>query len=214
MDDIDALLREVQPYTLTLYVRLRAMAGALLSVEANGVPGDVVECGVWRGGNIILARKLLPTRRCWLYDTFAGMTEPGPEDLRRSGKPATEIYSYRKRHEMPWCMASLADVLENFKETGTFDPALCRFIAGDVVETLLVPENLPETISVLRLDTDWYASTRLELEILYPRLSSGGVLILDDYGHWRGAKQAADEYLGKDARFIQIDYSAVSLIKP
>ena len=71
---------------------------------------------------------------------------------------------------------------------------------GDVLSTLAVPDNLPLKIAVLRLDTDWYESTRMELETLYPRLSVDGVIMIDDYGHWTGARRAVDEYFARGQR--------------
>jgi O-methyltransferase len=205
MTDLHDLVR---PYTRTGDKRVAAMIAALQKIEAENIPGDVVECGVWRGGNIILARKIAPSRVCWLYDTFTGMTKPGPEDKRRDGAPALERY---KQGE--WCASSVDEVRGCLAETGTLDDDKLRFVAGDVCKTLKVPENLPERIALLRLDTDWYASTKLELQTLYPRLSPGGVLIIDDYGHWQGARKATDEVLGKVA-LTHIDYSCVQLVKP
>jgi predicted O-methyltransferase YrrM len=91
-----------------------------------------------------------------------------------------------------------------------------RFVEGDVVQSLKIESNLPESISVLRLDTDWYESTRAELEVLYPRLSPGGVLIIDDYGHWGGAKKAVDEYFrGRPKPLLQYtDYTGRMGVKP
>jgi predicted O-methyltransferase YrrM len=93
--------------------------------------------------------------------------------------------------ETGWCYASLDQVSQNFAAAG-LSTKTSHFVKGDVMETL--KDNLPEQISVLRLDTDWYESTRFELEVLYPRLSKGGVLIIDDYGHWSGSRKATDEY--------------------
>ena len=90
------------------------------------------------------------------------------------------------------------------------------FIKGDVCETLKSPQNIPEKISVLRLDTDWYESTKAELEELYPKLSNGGVLIIDDYGHWQGARKAVDEYFSSQQYkplFNVIDRTGRSAIK-
>ncbi len=214
-DDCELLLSVMSGLTLTSKVSQHAMLDALRYVDAQGIEGDIVECGVWRGGNIILARKILPERECWLYDTFSGMTEPGPEDLRRSGKKASDSYHAYKRDGRPWCEATLAEVRENFREADVLDDDLCHFIVGDVIETLLDPVNLPDTVSILRLDTDWNASTKIELEILYPRLAVGGVLIVDDYGHWLGARLAVDEYLRSDTSLLTyIDYSSVMMVKP
>lgn len=190
--------------------RLQTMHDALISLDARGIAGDVVECGVWRGGHIILARLVSPQRRCWLYDTFTGMTEPGPYDRKRSGnKPPPEKAKNKK-----WTMASLEEVMENMRCEGVLDKNLMQFVVGDVIETLNGPD-LPDTIALLRLDTDWYESTKKELEVLWPRLVLGGILIIDDYGHWMGVRKAVDEYLvaSDRERLKQIDYTGYWLEK-
>ena len=96
----------------------------------------------------------------------------------------------------------------------TFPKENIHFIVGDVCITLLEKNNLPDKISLLRLDTDWYKSTKTEMEILYPLLSNKGVLIVDDYGHWRGSKQAVDEYFsGQNIDIKTIDYTGIKIIK-
>jgi O-methyltransferase len=175
----------------------------------------VVECGVWKGGNIILARKLSPERTCWLYDTFDGMTEPTELDISRKGVLALKSYRKKERRGDKWCAASVDEVRANLQEMGVLDEDRLRFVVGKVEDTLRVEANLPEQIALLRLDTDWYASTKVELEVLYPRLSPGGYLIVDDYGHWAGARKAVDEYFGRNGpKLKRIDYSAVKLVKP
>lgn len=213
VEDEAAALAE--PYTRTGAKRRAAMVAAVRKIDREQIPGDVVECGVWLAGNIIIARRLSPDRICWLYDTFTGMTEPGVEDTTRSGGKALDRYRSHKEAGQGWCAASEKQVRQALWETGTLDDSRIRFVVGDVGETLLQPENRPRQIALLRLDTDWYASTKLELEILYPLLSPGGVLIVDDYGHWQGARKAVDEYFGmKGPRLEQIDYTAVMLVKP
>ncbi len=199
----DPLTLFIAPYTKTSPERIECMISSLREIDARGIEGDIVECGVWRGGNIILARKVSPDRICWLYDTFTGMPEPGPHDgAKAKGK-------WRKH----WCEASIDDVIDCLVQTDVYDPNKLRFCAGDVAETLLI--NPPEKIALLRLDTDWYESTKLELEVLYPRLQSGGVLIVDDYGHWQGSRKAVDEYFrGSFFNFEKIDYTAIKWVKP
>jgi O-methyltransferase len=101
--------------------------------------------------------------------------------------------------------------------TETYDERLCRIVQGDVVQTLRHEANLPEEIALLRLDTDWYASTIVELKVLYPRLAIGGILIVDDYGHWQGSKKAVDEYFADKPETWEtverIDYSAISMTR-
>ena len=89
-----------------------------------------------------------------------------------------------------------------------------KLIKGPVEDTLNVEENLPKKISVLRLDTDFYESTKKELEILYPRLVKNGILIIDDYGHWQGSRKAVDEYFQNDEVLLNyIDYTCRMIIK-
>jgi hypothetical protein len=194
---VDRVLR--RRLTMVSKERLYATVMACRHVLAQRIPGDFVECGVWRGGNSLIAAGLFraagESRRVFLFDTFAGMTEPTREDVRASdGRDA--MPDYRAHHtetHNAWCYASLVEVQGNFAALNLLGPSV-RFVAGDVAQSLRDESNLPEAISVLRLDTDWYESTRAELEALYPRLSPGGILILDDYGHWGGAKKAVDEF--------------------
>ncbi len=193
--------------------RLFANLLACRYVVERKIEGDFVECGVWRGGNSIIAasvfKSLGSAKSVWMFDTFAGMTPPTSFDVNFRGESADGKFrdSTRGDHN-EWCYAPVEEVQGNFSRAGLLDGRV-KVVKGDVGETLRGAQ-LPERISVLRLDTDWYESTRAELEVLYPRLSPGGVLILDDYGHWGGARKAVDEYFAsKPAPFLQyIDQSA------
>lgn len=213
--EIDGLIAELEGrYSKTSVERLLAMANACKRIDAENIPGDIVECGVWRGGNIILARKLSPERVCWLYDTFEGMTEPGQFDTKLGGETAMSRYRKWEHKGVKWAAVSVEEVIQNLADTWTYDDEYLRFVKGPVEETLLDAANLPNRIALLRLDTDWYESTKIELEVLYPRLVIGGILIVDDYGHWMGARKAVDEYFGSTgARLEAIDYSAVQMVK-
>lgn len=199
--------------------RLWAMAHALAKIEINFVLGDVVECGVWRGGHLIMARKLTPHRRCWGYDTFTGMTRPTMLDEHRSGNDrlhALTRWKASKADGLKWNAASVDEVRGYFEIEGVADADLVRLIAGDVADTLREPSNLPRAIALLRLDTDWHDSTKVELEVLYPLLQPGGVMIVDDYGHWQGARKAVDDYfahLSRKPQIRQIDYTAIMVVK-
>lgn len=185
----------VRPYTKSTPARLEAMRYCLEVVDTVGVRGDVVECGVWRGGNIMLARILSPARACWLYDTFDGMTRPDPVlDVKRSGHRAIDRYEEKITNGTKWDAVGISEVVENFTAMGLMDS--CQFIVGPVEETLADGGEKPETICLLRLDVDWYSPTRVALRALYPRLSKGGFLIVDDYGHWMGCRKAVDEFFG------------------
>ena len=216
-----AFIRSLRPYTMTSPERLWSLLGAVRHVIAEGVAGDFAECGVWRGGSIMaMASELRQLgaldRRIWLYDTFAGMTDPTDQDIEApTGKTASQMLAETSVGDgnNVWCVAGRADVEANVRSTGyPFDNF--QFVEGDVATTLL--ESVPDRIALLRLDTDWYESTKLGLEVLYPRLSVGGVCILDDYGHWQGARRAVDEYfdaLGKRPYMHPIDFSGRVFIK-
>ncbi|MBW8892412.1 MAG: class I SAM-dependent methyltransferase [Burkholderiales bacterium] len=189
-----------RPYTMTGKEAMYALYQAVRYVSELKIPGDFVECGVWRGGSALVAaltfRELHDPRRLWLYDTFEGMTAPTDIDVDLDGGRAAdyiELYGDDGR----WCYAGLDEVRSTFAGLGFEEPTV-TFIKGDVLQTL--PGNLPDTAAIVRLDTDWYESTRLEMELLYPRLRPGGVLIIDDYGHWEGSRRAVDEYFANGPR--------------
>ncbi len=197
------IISKVRPFTATDALAIAGLLDAIAYLGERTIPGDIVECGVWHGGSVMAAAFGLlraPTveRKLWLYDTFEGMTEPSSSDVRlRDGLKAEDIYDAEvtlpefAKSEWFWVRAALEVVQENIARTG-YPPDLFRFVPGRVEDT--IPAVMPESIALLRLDTDWYASTKHELEYLIPRLSPGGVLIIDDYHYWRGSRQAVDEY--------------------
>jgi len=216
-----ALIASLKPFTMTSGERLWSLLNAVRHVVDNKIPGDFVECGVWRGGSVMaMAQELsslgVSDRQIWLYDTFSGMTAPTTEDVEAdSGVTAETILDGTPvgDGDNVWCVAGLPDVQSNVFSTG-YPKDKFTFVEGDVAQTL--GEIVPAKISLLRLDTDWYESTRMELEVLYPRLSVGGVCIFDDYGHWQGARKAVDDYfkkLGLRPYMHPIDYSRRVLIK-
>ena len=187
------------PLSMVSVERLWAVISATKYIVEQNIDGDMVECGVWRGGcSIAMARtlkKLGSDKKVYLFDTFEGMTEPTYLDKKASGytdsiKKFNE--SQRDNHN-EWCYASLQEVKSSFIKYDLLDKAL--FVKGDVKKTLHDLTKIPNKISLLRLDTDWYESTKIELEILYPRLQSKGILMVDDYGSWDGARRAVDEYM-------------------
>lgn len=212
------MIDTVRPYTMTGLPALWATMQAVDHVVRHGIDGDFVECGVWRGGNVVLAglmrQHLGADFTIRAYDTFAGMTPPTEFDA----KPLTELDVQAKFDRLAagdhneWCYASLDDVLANYaRHVG--DNALIA-IKGSVLDTLREPANLPERISVLRLDTDFYDSTLVELEILWPRLVTGGILMIDDFGEWAGARKATEEYFaGRKLWMHRVDRSVRLVIK-
>ncbi|MBD3346454.1 MAG: macrocin O-methyltransferase [Chitinivibrionales bacterium] len=198
-EDIE-IIKAVSPYTRTSPERIYAVIQAIRYVVSCNIPGDIVECGVWRGGSMMAAAKTLlllnqSDRHLYLYDTYEGMSEPTNDDIDYEGKRASvELAKDNKdfSEDSTWCYASVADVQKAMEQTG-YDASTIHLVKGKVEET--IPANTPESIAILRLDTDWYESTLHEMLHLYPRLVKGGVLLLDDYGHWVGAKKAVDQYI-------------------
>jgi O-methyltransferase len=208
--DID-LCEEVAPYTLTPPTAVVALADAVRYVHANAIPGAIVECGVWRGGSMrAVARTLLDLGATdtdlYLFDTFEGMSEPTETDVMWSGERADALLAGHSKDSNFWARAPLDQVREVMYAL-PYPKEKIHFVQGKVEDT--IPGEAPGQIALLRLDTDWYESTKHELEHLYPRLTPGGVLILDDYGFWQGAGRATDEYFqenGPAPILVRIDY--------
>ncbi len=183
--------------SMTSFESLCTLAITCKYISKSNISGSFVEAGVWRGGSSIVAKKFLQgERQFFLYDTFAGMTEPTIHDFRvgssNNSSTLEKWASEKEEDHNNWVFASLEEVQLNFNQFGLLDESI-TFQKGDVRETL-IELQLPEEISLLRLDTDFYDSTLIELQVLWPKLVKGGVLILDDYGHWDGARLAVDEY--------------------
>jgi hypothetical protein len=214
-----AIVSRVAPYTLTSLDRRAGLILAVDYVVKQGIAGDIVECGVWRGGSMMAVALALmargdTSRHLYLYDTYEGMSEPTAEDRSHTGEAAEAQLARTARGEGVWCEAGLDDVQANLWSTG-YPRDKIHFIQGKVEDT--IPARVPGGIALLRLDTDWYESTRHEMVHLYPRLATRGVLVIDDYGHWQGARQAVDEYFAASEvhHFLhRVDYTARLLIKP
>ncbi|SRR5579871_6695318 len=213
-----ALYQRVKPYTMTSIERLYAMHKAVEHVARAGLQGAIVECGVWRGGSMMMAALTLAAlgktdRDLFLFDTFAGHPRPNPE---RDLKEHYEFWLQRRRTDQSssWAEVTLEEVRGNLSSTG-YPLDRVKFVKGIVQET--IPAAAPEAIALLRLDTDWYDSTAHEMHHLYPRLVPGGVLILDDYGEMPGQKQAVDEFCersGVKLLLNRIDASGRIAVKP
>jgi len=215
------IIQAVQPYTLTSPERIFALIQAVRYIVQARIPGAMVECGVWRGGSMMAVAHTLKRLgqdqvNLYLFDTYAGMPKPAEVDVDCTGQPALLQFAATQQGEdsSAWCYAPLAEVRQNMASTG-YDLNRVKFIKGKVEET--IPDAAPAQISLLRLDTDWYASTKHELTHLFPRLSAGGVLIVDDYGYWRGSRKAVDEYLAAQGLHLllhRIDATGRIAIKP
>ena len=203
----------VSPFTMISKERGYALYTGIKHLLARQINGDFVECGVWKGGSCMLMAMTLLSEKAkprpiWLYDTFSGMTEPGKEDrIASSGESVSDRW-----REGWWAAGS--DMVETHLLSTGYPMDLFHIVKGDVCETL--NHQFPRNPALLRLDTDWYASTKKELEILYPRLRKGGLLIIDDYGHFSGARQAVDEYFAGSSYmpfFQRSDYTGRCALK-
>lgn len=215
------LYERCRQFTMTSWQRLYSLHSATKYVVNAGIPGDFVECGVWRGGSMMMAAHTLLSlgqtdRRLFLFDTFEGLPKPDEQhDVDVWGNSGLEAWEPHRTSDTSskWAFASLEEVRANMESTG-YPMDKVFFVKGMVEQT--IPANSPENISMLRLDTDWYESTKHELEHLYPRLAGNGILIIDDYGHFMGARKAVDEYFAKQKvtpLLTRVDYAGRIAVK-
>lgn len=210
------------PYTMTSPARGYALWRAVEHITRERVPGCMIECGTWKGGSAMLmllaARHFGWRGKLLLFDTFAGMPEPGEHDVDYKGNDAHTLMKKvaDSRETAPvWAYATLDEVKVNVLRVAG-DKVEVHFIRGLVENTL---ENTKTgVISLLRLDTDFYESTAVEMQILYPKLCHNGILLIDDYGHWGGCRKAIDEYLeqmtsGVRPFLIPVDYTGRIAVK-
>ena len=214
------IIKSISNYSMTTPANHWAIIQSIKHISKNNIDGDFVECGVWKGGNIILfkliSNLLNLNKEIYAFDTFEGMPEPGEKDFDLKNINAKTTFDKYKNKDIKWCYSTLDEVKSNIKSFDANYNETFNFIKGKVEETLNDEKNLPNKISLLRLDTDFFESTKKELEVLFPKLVSGGILIIDDYGHWKGAKKAVDEYFELDKNFLwlhRIDYASRLLIK-
>ena len=202
-------------YTMTSIERMYSLFNSVKYIIDKNIEGDFVECGVWKGGSSMLIGKYLSLRniknkKIYLYDTFEGMVEPTEKDVSLQGVLAIDEFQKLTTGDdtSTWCNSPLEVVKENMMKTGLEESNII-LVKGKVEKT--IPKTIPENkIALLRLDTDWYTSTKHELVHLYPNLVVNGVLIIDDFGHWEGAKKAVVEYFKETKQHIllnRIDYT-------
>jgi len=187
-DEFGDLYDAVRPYTMLNHSRAHSLYEGVRQVVARDIPGDIVECGVARGGSAALMALALGdqkqnarSRKIFAFDTFAGLPPPTIDD------PDYEL----ARHWTGKCRGDEAEVRALFHELGVADITEC--IKGTFRETLPRWESGP--IALLHLDGDWYESIRVCLEQLWDRVSPGGIVQVDDYGAWAGARKAVDEFI-------------------
>jgi len=230
-EELATLYVDADPWVLTIAERLEdfhmtspermiALCKAVEHLVKTGVQGDIVECGVWRGGSMMAVASTLlhlgrTDRDLHLFDTFEGMTAPAAVDRDYKGAAAEGLLEEAKgdRTQQIWAYAGLDAVKSNMRSTG-YPEARIHYVQGRVEDTL--PAQAPQAIALLRLDTDWYESTIHELRTLWDRLAVGGILIVDDYGQWQGARKAVDEFfanLDSPPFLMRIDYTGRLAVK-
>ena len=195
------IYNDVKPYTMTSPERVFGLIEAVKYISKNKIEGSIAECGVWKGGSMLAIAKTLlymndGDRKLFLYDTFSGMSAPTDADKTYDDKSAATLLkkSDLKTSDV-WAYSGLDEVKATMSHSG-YKEELVRYVEGKVEDT--IPGTVPGKIALLRLDTDWYESTRHELIHLFPLLVTGGVLIIDDYGYWKGARKAVDEYIAEN----------------
>lgn len=218
-DDID-IIDKVKYHTITSKLRIHALIQAVRYIVANDIPGDFVECGVYLGGSMMtvahtLQMENVTNRDLYLFDTFEGMPKPQERDIDFKGESALSNFEEKKITDKSskWVNASLDKVKEAMSTTG-YPMERVHFVKGMVEDT--VPAHSPESIAMLRLDTDWYSSTKHEMTHLYPLVNPRGIVVIDDYGHFKGAREAVDEYFearGEHPFLHRIDYTGRMIVK-
>jgi O-methyltransferase len=230
MQDFEVIYKKCCPYTLTSKERMLALYSAIKTIKDDGISGDFVECGVWKGGSMMLiAHTLLflkdTSRKLYLFDTFKGASQPTEDDyilqsaIDAKGAKPNKIWGFHKGKALPvWehhnqdnhnelYYSPLNEVKKNMNFTG-YPQENIVYVEGKVEDTL--PSDILKQIALLRLDTDWYESTKHELTHLFPILQKNGFLIVDDYGHFAGSKKAVDEYFKEiPMEFEKIDYAGI-----
>jgi O-methyltransferase len=193
-------------HTMIGWQRLLNLQSCIEQILAENVSGDLIETGVWRGGAIIFMRAMLKAydvrdRLVWGADSFQGL--PAPDPVRYAADAGDILHTCRE------LSISLDEVRANFEKYGLLDEQV-RFLPGWFRETL--PEAPIEKLSLIRLDGDMYESTYVALQSLYPKLSRGGFLIVDDYGALPSCRQAVTDFrqaAGISEEIIPIDWTGV-----
>lgn len=195
-------------------------ADAVNYILQNKIEGALVECGVESGHfEHLWINELMKHhtyRDIYLYDTFRGLVKPTEydytcKDAKLYSMNKEEVYAVWKNHIIDektnnWCYTPLENVQKRLESTG-YPQQYLHYVVGDVMETLKDRTNIPDKIAILRLDTDWYESSKYELEQMYDNVVTGGVVIFDDYYHWDGQRRATDEFFlnrNIDCNFVDI----------
>lgn len=207
-------------HTITAIPAQWALYKAIEYIVRNKIPGDIVECGVWNGGCVLIAACALrhfgdTSRRVYLYDTFEGVPEPEAIDIDYNGISARTQWFFSRIQGQMWGYGGTADMVKDVIAKSNYPSDKFIFVKGMVEDTM--PARMPETISLLRLDTDLYKSTYHELVHCFPLISSGGIMIIDDYGYYLGCRKATDKYIAENNLRLflaRLDGSGHITVKP
>jgi SAM-dependent methyltransferase len=219
-NDEKELIKLIRKYSMNSSLRSWVLIVALKEIFEKNIEGDFVETGVWKGGNLILFKKYiqkynLKDRKIFGYDTFEGMAEPTMYDKDFKNISALEYVRNKKieNYSSYHSKINLDQVKENFiKETGDIDNLL--LFKGRTNDTLQKNNKVPDKIAILKLGTCFYESPKFELEIMYEKLQKGGYLIVDDYGWWKGAKLAFDDFFKNNKHNLHfVDHTSRFFIK-
>ena len=214
-----AAMFRARRYTMTTPVRCRRLWDSCKQVLEQNVPGSFVECGVWKGGSSAIMALAIKNsgqnRHLHLFDSFEGLPEPTELDgeqaaIYSGGRNQGKLATVNK------CQAGLDEVRHLILDKIKVPEKLAHFHVGWFQNTVPIDADKLGSIALLRLDGDWYDSTKVCLEHLYPLLSSGGILVLDDYNCWEGCRKATDEYREKNkinCEIHQVDSEAVFWVK-
>jgi len=215
------IIQKAEKFTMTSHERMYSLIEAIKYITQNKIDGDIVECGVWKGGSMLTVAEALlhngiTNRELYLYDTFEGMPPPTEVDENFAGNKADNLLqrNTEKEENLVWAYSTL-DTVKSTMSLSKYESTKIHYVKGKVEDT--IPKTLPGKIALLRLDTDWYESTKHELIYLFPLLEPGGILIIDDYGFWKGARKAVDEYFAETNTRIflsRIDDTGRIAVKP
>ena len=196
----EALIKASSEYTFKSKLEMWTVICCLRNIINQKIDGDIVETGVWKGGTLILVKKILEDyeakKKIIGFDTFEGGFEKPSEldkkiryGFKEKGNLYNKTFNYKKFET-----SSLNNTLSNIKKNCKNIEEL--YLIKGKIENTLEKENIKK-ISLLMLDTDYYESTKFALEKLYDKVSQNGIIYIDDYGNWKGAKQAVDEFFEK-----------------
>jgi O-methyltransferase len=217
--DFVPIFNAVRSFTMTSVERMFDLYKSVEYIVKAGIPGDIVECGVWRGGSMMLVAQTLQffgdtSRGLWLYDTFEGHPKPAEDEVDLWGHRAIDDWQKEVKADgtTDWGRVGIEEVAANMAATGY--PGPVKLVKGMVEETARLPTA--DAFALVRLDTDWFPGAKISMETFWPRLSRGGVLVIDDYGHYMGQREAVDAYFARHGiavKLNRVDYSCRTAIK-